>query len=123
MANQTELDGLNAMIDTSEITQTCWAEITSLMQITNERLFPSKARTRELIRSGEYIDHLKDFQPLLRGWLDNFEVLERECATQVVRLLRQSDCIQYPSIRDCYSSSSMSTCVRFSLKISLMFSV
>lgn len=111
-ANRTETDGLNATIDISEITQRCWAEITSLMQITNERLFPSKARTRELIRSGEYLNHLKDFQPLLRGWLDNFEVLERECATRVIRVLRLSDCIQYPSIRDCYSLSSMNTCVR-----------
>ena len=114
MANQTETDGLNAMTDISETTQRCWAEITSLMQITNERLFPSKARTRELIRSGEYLDHLKDLQPLLRGWLDNFEVLERERAIQVLPLLRQSNCTQYPSIRDCYSLLSMNTCVRLS---------
>lgn len=120
MANQTETDGLNVSIGISEITQRCWAEITSLMQITNERLFPSKARTRELIRSGEYLDHLKDFQPLLRGWLDNFEVLKREYATQVGRLLRQSDFIQYQSIRDCSSLSSMNTCVRCPLNSRLI---
>lgn len=87
LANRTETDGLNATTDIQETTQRCWVEITSLMQITNERLFPSKARTRELIRSGEYLDHLKDFQPLLRRWLDDFEVLECKCADQVVGLL------------------------------------
>lgn len=87
LANSTETDGLNATTDIQETTQRCWVEITSLMQITNERLFPSKARTRELIRSGEYLDHLKDHQPLLRRWLDDFEVLECKCADQVVGFL------------------------------------
>lgn len=88
LANKTETDGLNAKSDIQETTQRCWAEITSLMQITNERLFSSKAQTRELIRSGEYLDHLKDLQPLLRRWLDDFEVLECKCADQVEGLLR-----------------------------------
>ncbi len=46
------------------------------MKSTNTKLFPSKERTRELIKSGEYISLLQQHQPILRLWKNNFDSLE-----------------------------------------------
>ena len=55
--------------------QRAWAEITSLMRITNTDLFASKATTREMIHSRRYLEHLKEFGPALKNWLARFETL------------------------------------------------
>ncbi|KAI9818267.1 MAG: hypothetical protein M1832_004483 [Thelocarpon impressellum] len=53
----------------------CWIDITDLMKSGNERLFPTRKVTRELIRSGSYVSLLEDFAPMLRGWRENFNAL------------------------------------------------
>jgi hypothetical protein len=51
----------------------CWAGISNAMHIGNEKLFKSRKHTTEIIQNGKYIDLLKDFQPMLRDWLKEFE--------------------------------------------------
>jgi hypothetical protein len=51
----------------------CWAGITNAMRIGNELLFRSRRHTTDIIQSGAYIDLLKNFQPMLKNWVQNFE--------------------------------------------------
>lgn len=62
--------------DPIETIQQCWAEITSVMKATNSKLFPSKDKTRELIRTGEYLSVLEQHQPVLRFWKNQFDSLD-----------------------------------------------
>lgn len=51
----------------------CWAGISNAMHLGNEKLFRSRKHTTEIIQSGKYIDLLKDFQPILKDWWNQFE--------------------------------------------------
>ncbi len=51
----------------------CWAGISNAMQVGNEKLFRSRKHTTEIIQSGKYIELLKDFQPMLKEWWNQFE--------------------------------------------------
>lgn len=46
------------------------------MKTCNARLFDSKEKTTELIRSGEYIGHLRNLQPVLTSWKNKFQSLD-----------------------------------------------
>ncbi len=59
-----------------DVILSCWVEITSIMRVSNLRLFPSKFGTMNLIRSGEYFEILQEFQPLLNAWWKKFESLD-----------------------------------------------
>ena len=61
-----------------ETIQQCWAEITMIMKSTNSKLFPSKEKTRDLIKSGEYLSALEQHQPMLKLWKKGFDNLEGE---------------------------------------------
>ena len=56
----------------------CWIEITNLMKSGNERLFPNRKVTRDLIRSGRYVSLLESFAPRLRQWTEDFTKLSSE---------------------------------------------
>ena len=51
----------------------CWAGISNAMHTGNEKLFRSRQHTTDIIQSGKYTELLKDFQPILRDWLKEFE--------------------------------------------------
>ncbi|KAI5307369.1 proline dehydrogenase [Ascosphaera pollenicola] len=51
----------------------CWVTVASLMKRGNEFLFQSRERTREIIRSGEYLRFLEMLNPLLTEWQRDFE--------------------------------------------------
>ncbi|KAK3302324.1 uncharacterized protein B0T15DRAFT_514369 [Chaetomium strumarium] len=51
----------------------CWAGISNAMQLGNEKLFRSRKHTTEIIQSRKYIEMLKDFQPVLKDWWNQFE--------------------------------------------------
>ncbi|KAI5841319.1 hypothetical protein BZA05DRAFT_227625 [Tricharina praecox] len=53
-----------------------WVDLTNLMAQSSELLFPSRAQTREIMRSGRYVELLTHFQPLLRAWRDRLEALQ-----------------------------------------------
>lgn len=59
----------------------CWVGIAALMKRGNEVLFPSRDRTREIIMSGEYIRVLRDVNPLLYEWKQDFDKAKREFRT------------------------------------------
>ncbi|KAL1952798.1 hypothetical protein VTO42DRAFT_4242 [Malbranchea cinnamomea] len=51
----------------------CWVGVASLMKRGNELLFPSRERTRELIKNGEYLAVLRTLNPLLQDWQREFD--------------------------------------------------
>ncbi|EEP79880.1 predicted protein [Uncinocarpus reesii 1704] len=51
----------------------CWVGVASLMKRGNELLFPSRDRTRDIIKSGEYLSVLRMLKPLLHDWQREFD--------------------------------------------------
>ncbi|RDL39500.1 Uncharacterized protein BP5553_03840 [Venustampulla echinocandica] len=51
----------------------CWAGISNAMRIGNEKLFKSRQYTTKIIQNGSYIELLKDFQPMLSAWRNEFD--------------------------------------------------
>ncbi len=51
----------------------CWAGISNAMQLGNEKLFKSRQHTTDIIQSGRYINLLKEFQPILNDWWQQFD--------------------------------------------------
>ena len=49
-----------------------WLRMAELMREGNQRIFPNKAFTRDLIKSGNYKAELEQFLPLLRQWHEDF---------------------------------------------------
>ncbi|KAF1982456.1 hypothetical protein K402DRAFT_195474 [Aulographum hederae CBS 113979] len=49
-----------------------WTEIASIMEAGNRELFSNRRATRELIKSGDYREILKQFEPRLRTWRESF---------------------------------------------------
>lgn len=52
----------------------CWAGISNLMHLGNEKLFPSRKHTTDIIQSGRYVDLLAAFTPWLRDWAREFDM-------------------------------------------------
>lgn len=52
-----------------------WVDLTMLMKSSAEKLFPSRSVTKNIMRSGEYVQQLEYFRPLLREWKRDFEGL------------------------------------------------
>jgi hypothetical protein len=51
----------------------CWAGISNAMRLGNEKLFRSRHFTTKIIQDGSYIELLKEFQPMLNTWRQEFE--------------------------------------------------
>ncbi|KAI1821008.1 hypothetical protein F4861DRAFT_520925 [Xylaria intraflava] len=51
----------------------CWVGVSNAMHLGNERLFRSRKHTTEIIQSGSYTRLLKEFQPILKEWWQEFE--------------------------------------------------
>ncbi|KAI2638245.1 hypothetical protein GGS21DRAFT_510320 [Xylaria nigripes] len=51
----------------------CWVGVSNAMHLGNERLFRSRKHTTEIIQSGSYTRLLKEFQPILKEWWEEFE--------------------------------------------------
>jgi hypothetical protein len=51
----------------------CWAGIANAMRLGNEKLFRSRHFTTKIIQNGSYIELLKEFQPMLNTWRQEFE--------------------------------------------------
>jgi len=56
-----------------------WVELTRLVRTSSEFLFPSKAVTRELVKSGRYSEFLEHFRPLLEQWLEKYLAIPSMC--------------------------------------------
>ena len=59
--------------DLTELMQECWIGIAGLMYKANEEMFPSKEFTQDLTSSGQYIDAIARFKPMLQEWKANFD--------------------------------------------------
>ncbi|EGY19492.1 hypothetical protein VD0002_g4667 [Verticillium dahliae] len=51
----------------------CWAGISNLMFLGNEKLFRNRRHTTDIIQSGKYTELLQEFRPLLADWYKEFE--------------------------------------------------
>ena len=51
----------------------CWAGISNAMHIGNEKLFRSRQYTANIVRTGQYVDLLREFTPILQDWYKEFE--------------------------------------------------
>ncbi|TKA65796.1 hypothetical protein B0A49_11613 [Cryomyces minteri] len=50
-----------------------WMEIAAIMKCGNQQLFSNRKHTRDIIKSGRYVELLQYFQPMLRGWREDFD--------------------------------------------------
>jgi hypothetical protein len=51
----------------------CWAGISNLMHLGNEKLFRSRQHTTNIIQTGKYVELMQEFQPLLQDWDREFQ--------------------------------------------------
>ena len=52
-----------------------WVDLTMLMKASAEKLFPSRRETKNIMRTGRYVELLEHFQPLLKHWKREFDAL------------------------------------------------
>lgn len=64
-----------------------WAELTFLMKNGAEKLFSSRERTREIIKSGQYGPLLHECYPEMRNWKERFERLQLPSAIHNIMTL------------------------------------
>jgi hypothetical protein len=64
-----------------------WLDLTLLMSKSSEMLFPSRAETRQIMRSGSYVQLLEFFRLPLRSWKDNFEALHLPLPVAAILLM------------------------------------
>ena len=56
-----------------DMVQNLWVEVASINKACNDKLFPSKDVTARFIRTGEYINLLKELLPTLHLWRDRLD--------------------------------------------------
>lgn len=59
--------------DPIDLMQGCWLHIAGIMYQANQRIFPSREFTRDLISSGQYSTSIAEFTPLLKAWKTKFD--------------------------------------------------
>ncbi len=64
--------------DPVELMQECWMGIAGLMYKANKEIFLSKQYTRDLTRSGQYIEAIARFKPMLQTWKANFDCVRKQ---------------------------------------------
>lgn len=64
-----------------------WVDLTILMNSSSELLFPSRARTKSIMRSNEYVELLDHFRPLLKSWKDAFLALNLPSPIHLILVL------------------------------------
>lgn len=66
-------------------TLAAWIELVKIAKFSSENLFRSSGETRELLRSGRYIDLLEHLRPVLEQWRQKYLVIHsdhHECDTE-----------------------------------------
>ncbi|KAL1952843.1 hypothetical protein VTO42DRAFT_4099 [Malbranchea cinnamomea] len=58
-----------------DMMQDCWMDISKIMHVTNQELFPSKEETSNLIKSGRYRERIDEFMPSLRDFKKKFHAI------------------------------------------------
>lgn len=83
----------------------CWAGISNLMHLGNEKLFRSRKHTTEIIQSGKYTELLQEFRPLLVDWYKEFELF------RLPPFIRHILTIEYEYVRIYINSLSLQAVV------------
>lgn len=91
----------------------CWAGISNAMHAGNERLFRSRKHTTEIIQDGQYIELLKEFQPMLQDWWIQFE------RYQLPPYIRHVLIIEYEYVRIYVNSLSLQAVVERCANVAL----
>ncbi|PHH71459.1 hypothetical protein CDD83_5167 [Cordyceps sp. RAO-2017] len=83
----------------------CWAGISNAMHIGNEKLFRTRKHTTEIIQNGKYVELLREFGPMLRDWLREFELF------RLPPFIRHILTIEYEYVRIYVNSLSLQAVV------------
>lgn len=83
----------------------CWAGISNVMHIGNEKLFKSRKHTTDIIQSGKYVELLTEFVPLLNNWHREFELFP------LPQYIRHILTIEYQYVRIYVNSLSLQAVV------------
>lgn len=83
----------------------CWAGISNAMHLGNEKLFRSRQYTANIVRTGQYVDLLREFTPLLQDWKNEFERF------RLPHFLRHILTIEYEYVRIYVNSLSLQAVV------------
>lgn len=78
--------------DYVETVQRSWTELASIMKVLNDKLFCSKQRTTELIKSEEYIEILEQLRPILSSWEKEFQSRDGNSAWPLVEMKALTCC-------------------------------
>ena len=82
------------------------------MKATNSKLFPSKDKTRELIRSGKYISVLQEHLPFLKFWKNKFDTLDGNEHPELWHIEDFAKCLQLKRFLKSYYQWNMNIRVR-----------
>lgn len=80
-----------------DMMQDCWMDISKIMHVTNQELFPSKEETSNLIKSGKYRERIDEFTPSLRDFKKKFSGLSSSMTPHMRYILT----IEYEYTREC----------------------
>ena len=61
--------------DPVDVMQERWLHIASIMYQANQKIFPSRDFTRDLISNGQYINLIAEFRPMLQDWKAKFDAI------------------------------------------------
>lgn len=73
--------------DPIDLMQERWLHIASIMFQANQKIFPSREFTRDLISNGQYINLIIEFKPMLTDWKDKFERVRPQLTPVMASLL------------------------------------
>lgn len=73
--------------DPVDLMQERWLHIAGIMYQANQRIFPSREFTRDLISSGQYVASIAEFNPLLKSWKEKFDRISSQLTPVMASLL------------------------------------
>ena len=100
--------------DPIDLMQACWLHIASIMYKANHRIFPSREFTRDLISSGQYVNSIAEFTPLLKDWKTKFDRVR----SQIDRVMQYILTMEYEYARLYINSLALQKVVESWVKIS-----
>jgi hypothetical protein len=100
--------------DPIDLMQDRWLHIAGIMYQANQRIFPSREFTRDLISSGQYSNSIAEFTPLLKDWKTKFDHVKPQIDSVMQYLLT----MEYEYARLYINSLALQKVVESWIKIS-----
>ena len=74
--------------DPIDMMQERWLHIAAIMFDANQNIFPCREFTRDLVSSGQYIDSIAEFTPMLKDWMTKFNQVQAKIQPVMRHLLK-----------------------------------